>query len=228
MRTFNYKKYKTFITNERSFLHEELGWHETKVDDLLLPIIQKMSKRNQAVSMNRQGNLNGFFDMAPGAGLCVPRKRQAYASKRLQQVVSDFRKEQARMQGRGTRTPIPDQDQDHDSDIEDDAAPPKKRTKTRKGKKTSIHSEKGGPNRRTTNRKATRATAASSSGANKEVDHADSSEESGDEFEGDSRILASVLPSGPLTVRLRPRVRPVQEGEGEVSESPAEKVSGLQ
>ncbi|KAF8843762.1 PIN domain-like protein [Paxillus ammoniavirescens] len=203
----------------RHFLHEELGWHETKVDDLLLPIIQKMSKRNQAVSMNRQGNLNGFFDMAPGAGSCVPRKRQAYASKRLQQVVSDFRKEQARMQqSRGTRTPIPGQD--HDSDIEDDAAPPKKRTKTtasRKGKKkTSIHSEKGGPKGRTINRKATRATAASSSGPNKDTDGPEMGEESGDEFEDDSRILASVLPSGPLTVRLRPQV----------SESPAEEVSG--
>ncbi|KIK93609.1 hypothetical protein PAXRUDRAFT_33961 [Paxillus rubicundulus Ve08.2h10] len=200
----------------RHFLHEELGWQETKVDDLLLPIIQKMSKRNQAVSMNRQGNLNGFFDTAPGAGSCVPRKRQAYASKRLQQVVSDFRKERAEMQARGTRTLIPGQDVD--SVIEDDAAPPKKRTKTtasRKGKKASIHSKKAGPNRRTTNR-------ASSSGVNKKGDLADGSEtgeESGDELEDDSRVLASVLPSGPLTVRLRPRARPVPKGQGELSGS---------
>lgn len=33
--------------HELSFLREELGWNEAKVDDLLLPIIQKMSWRNQ-------------------------------------------------------------------------------------------------------------------------------------------------------------------------------------
>ncbi|KAF9243402.1 hypothetical protein BU15DRAFT_86379 [Melanogaster broomeanus] len=134
----------------RHFLNDELGWNATKVDDLLLPIIQKMSKRNQAASMNRQGNLNGFFDVTPAAGSYAPRKRQAYGSKRLQQVVSDFRKEQAKMQGRSTRTPTPDQDRDIVP--EDEAAPPKKRRKTtasRKGKKkASVHSaEKTGPKR---------------------------------------------------------------------------------
>ena len=29
------------------FLLEELGWHQSKVDDLLLPIIQKIGKRGQ-------------------------------------------------------------------------------------------------------------------------------------------------------------------------------------
>lgn len=29
------------------FLHEELGWLQSKVDDLLVPIIQKMGKRGQ-------------------------------------------------------------------------------------------------------------------------------------------------------------------------------------
>lgn len=37
-----------------SFLREELGWNETKVDDLLLPIIQKMSRRNQVRVSGRQ------------------------------------------------------------------------------------------------------------------------------------------------------------------------------
>lgn len=42
--------------------------------------------------MNKQGNLNGFFDVAGGSGTIAPRNRQAYTSKRLQQVVSDYRK----------------------------------------------------------------------------------------------------------------------------------------
>ncbi|KAG2074311.1 PIN domain-like protein [Suillus decipiens] len=62
----------------RHFFHEELHWNQTKVDETLLPIIQKMNKRNQAASTNRQGNLNGFFEVAPGSGSYAPRKRQAY------------------------------------------------------------------------------------------------------------------------------------------------------
>ncbi|EKM58338.1 uncharacterized protein PHACADRAFT_193460 [Phanerochaete carnosa HHB-10118-sp] len=75
----------------RQFFNAELGWAQEKVDDLLLPVIHKMGKRNQAGNTNRQGNLNTFFDVPTGAG--APRKRQAYASKRLQQVVADFRKQ---------------------------------------------------------------------------------------------------------------------------------------
>lgn len=96
------------------FLGEELGWTQNKVDDLLLPIIQKMGKRGkvnntsktcnsssthyyrQEAALNKQGTLNGFFDMSVGTGAYAPRKRQPYASKRLQKVVSEFRKEQAR------------------------------------------------------------------------------------------------------------------------------------
>lgn len=33
-----------------SFFNSELGWHQTKVDDLLLPIIRKMGKRGQVDS----------------------------------------------------------------------------------------------------------------------------------------------------------------------------------
>ncbi|KAG1821643.1 uncharacterized protein BJ212DRAFT_1445185 [Suillus subaureus] len=75
----------------RHFFHEELRWNQAKVDETLLPIIQKMNKRSQVAAINRQGNLNSFFDVAPGSGSYAPRKRQAYASKRLQQVVTDFR-----------------------------------------------------------------------------------------------------------------------------------------
>ncbi|KAF9223772.1 PIN domain-like protein [Gyrodon lividus] len=213
----------------RHFVHEELGWNETKVDDLLLPIIQKMSKRNQVASVNRQGNLNEFFDMAPGPGSCVPRKRQAYASKRLQQVISDFRKEQTQIQGRNTRTPT--HDQDHDFVPEDEAAPPKKRrntTASRKGKKkASVRTEKKGPDRSTTNPKAknsaAHAMAASFLGANKGADNENGSEMgdksglSGDDLEGNSRLPDSMLPSGPLAVKLRSRVKPVRKGEGEIS-----------
>jgi len=41
-----------------------------------------------------QGNLNEFFDVTAGTGTFAPRQRQAYSSKRLQQVITDFRKRQ--------------------------------------------------------------------------------------------------------------------------------------
>ncbi|KAI0359824.1 hypothetical protein OH77DRAFT_870687 [Trametes cingulata] len=89
----------------RSFFNSELGWDQSKVDDLLLPIIRKMNKRSQNAAPTMQGNLAGFFDLPAGAN-AAPRKRQAYASKRLQQVVQDFRKQQAKMRGSATPAPL--------------------------------------------------------------------------------------------------------------------------
>ncbi|KIM33466.1 hypothetical protein M408DRAFT_326175 [Serendipita vermifera MAFF 305830] len=78
----------------RSFLGEELRWSQSKVDDLLVPIIRKMGERSRNITANRQSTLSGYFDASGGfgSGTMAPRKRQPYASKRLQQVVSDYRK----------------------------------------------------------------------------------------------------------------------------------------
>jgi len=48
----------------------------------------------QNITANRQGTISGYFDTSGGfgSGTLAPRKRQPYASKRLQQVVSDYRK----------------------------------------------------------------------------------------------------------------------------------------
>lgn len=46
----------------------------------------------QASALNKQGNLNDFLDISAGSGTYAPRQNQAYQSKRLQQVISDFRK----------------------------------------------------------------------------------------------------------------------------------------
>ncbi|EIN09779.1 PIN domain-like protein [Punctularia strigosozonata HHB-11173 SS5] len=91
----------------RGFLYDELGWGQTKVDELLLPIIHKVTKRGQAAARNQQGTLNEFLDIS-GTGSHAPRKRQAYASKRLQQVVSEFRTEQARRRAGGGSGDDPD------------------------------------------------------------------------------------------------------------------------
>lgn len=45
----------------------------------------------QATNSNQQGTLNNYFDVSFGSGTYAPRRRQAYSSKRLQKVVTDFR-----------------------------------------------------------------------------------------------------------------------------------------
>ncbi|CAK5268406.1 unnamed protein product [Mycena citricolor] len=100
----------------REFLRAELGWGPDKVDDLLLPIIQKIRKRGQS-GLNKQGNLNTFLDVS-GSGTIAPRQRQAYTSKRLQKVVSDFRKKGRPAEGADSGS--------------EDREPPKKRIKTKK------------------------------------------------------------------------------------------------
>ncbi|TFK21192.1 PIN domain-like protein [Coprinopsis marcescibilis] len=87
----------------RTFLKDELGWSQTKVDELLLPIIQKVNRRSREKAVNRQGNLNDFFEIGQGSGTVAPRQRQAYASKRLQQVVKEFRRKRVRSASAGGR-----------------------------------------------------------------------------------------------------------------------------
>ncbi|GJJ08585.1 hypothetical protein Clacol_002804 [Clathrus columnatus] len=73
------------------FFHDELSWSQAKVDQLLVPIIRKIGQRNQSNAVNKQGTLNNYFETSFGSGISAPRRRQAYSSKRLQQVVTDFR-----------------------------------------------------------------------------------------------------------------------------------------
>ncbi|KAJ7678916.1 hypothetical protein DFH06DRAFT_1265749 [Mycena polygramma] len=108
----------------REYLYAELSWSSEKTDELLLPIIQKMRKRGQA-------NLNGFFDIT-GSGTIAPRQRQAYASKRLQQVVSDYRNK--RKQGHASKSPAASAQGAQSQSSEEDEAPVKKKTKTGKTK----------------------------------------------------------------------------------------------
>ncbi|KAJ3779651.1 hypothetical protein GGU10DRAFT_248520, partial [Lentinula aff. detonsa] len=117
----------------RAFLNDELSWNQAKVDDLLLPIIQKVGKRGQVNTMNRQGNLNNFFDVSAGGGSVAPRKRQAYASKRLQQVVSDFRK--TRKSVSSFSTAESSSEDDVEQSAEGDEQPPTKKPRaSTKGK----------------------------------------------------------------------------------------------
>lgn len=169
----------------REFLYAELSWSPAKVDELLLPVIQRIRKRGQAGAVNRQADLDGFFDGA-GAGSAVPRKRNAYSSKRLQQVVSEFRNKRKH----DSKSPAADA-QSQNSHSDDDNAPVKKKKKAAKAK--------GGTATK-------RGTAARGRGANKGTravpdDEADF-REAGVDTNLDSRPA----------VRLRPRPKPAYKG----------------
>ncbi|KAG6821294.1 hypothetical protein H0H93_000154 [Arthromyces matolae] len=114
----------------RAYFHQELGWSQAKVDETILPIIQKMNKRGQSSATNRQGNLIEFLDVSGGSGTLAPKKRQVYTSKRLQNVVDDFRLKRVR---RSSGSPGPEQ---HQSDNEESQpSPAKKRAKTKNSAK---------------------------------------------------------------------------------------------
>ncbi|RXW22818.1 hypothetical protein EST38_g3020 [Candolleomyces aberdarensis] len=166
-----------------SFLREELSWSQTKVNDLLLPIIQKMNKRSQAKALNRQGNLNDFLDISGGGGTMAPRQRQAYASKRLQEVVSDFRKR--RMEQRRSKS----------------------RTAKGKGrKKARGNADEDGQDASTSSKTAKAPGTKKAKGKRKAKEQDITSEESGSEFDenGDGTVNVEV----PLKVELRPRPKP--------------------
>ncbi|KAK7690662.1 hypothetical protein QCA50_005761 [Cerrena zonata] len=187
----------------RDFFGAELGWSQSKVDDLLLPIIQKMNKRTQQGALNKQGNLTAFFDVPAGGG--VSRKRQAYSSKRLQQVVSDFRKKQRAegdAQSRGDSS---------EAEPEEDTSRPKKKRKASETPSTSSSRKKNEASRSTgrgrgrgrgRGGKAARGRKAAKSKAR------EGSDSSGDEFQEGSTVPAEVIPDQPLSVELRPRPKP--------------------
>lgn len=150
----------------------------------------------KATSANRQGSLHAFLEVESGSGSYAPRKRQAYASKRLQQVVSDFRKQRAKRHDQKMGTPAPSQDGDFAS--EGETGPSKKRRKT-----TASNEKKTASLTGKTRQKRT-------SGKRKKTDAASTEEESTEDGEG---LPASLIPSRPLSITLRPRPGPEKKME---------------
>ncbi|WVF71391.1 hypothetical protein IAT40_006195 [Kwoniella sp. CBS 6097] len=86
----------------RTFLHEELSWSITKVDDELTPIVQRIARRGKMGALNKQGTLDPFFDTSVVAGNFAPRRRTtANVSKRLMAVIKSFREAEAAINGSG-------------------------------------------------------------------------------------------------------------------------------
>ncbi|KAJ7650180.1 hypothetical protein FB45DRAFT_819314 [Roridomyces roridus] len=170
----------------RHFIYAELGWPATKVDELLLPVIQKIRKRGQAGAVNKQGDLNAYFDVGAGSGTVAPRKRKAYDSKRLQQVISDFRKKQKR----GSKEPAEEGSEADDDTGDHDADEPTKRKAAKKAPAKGKGPSRGGRRGRGRGRGA----------------KVDASRKSKDEDEAE--FQGQLDGDEGLAVQLRPRPKP--------------------
>ena len=80
----------------RDFLKDSLGWGPAKVDELMLPIIKRMTGRATGGAVN-QSTISNFFDVSGGTGRYAPMSSKGYQSKRLQNVVKAWRQSQQRL-----------------------------------------------------------------------------------------------------------------------------------
>ncbi|KAF6754385.1 flap structure-specific endonuclease [Ephemerocybe angulata] len=158
----------------------------------------------QANAVNQQSNLNDFLGVGGGSGTMAPRQRQAYASKRLQEVVKDFRKRRA-----GASR---EQSAAVEAKEDDDAAGTKRKGKA-KAKPVAAEGDEAGEagieTSSTTKRKTAprkKAGAAKGRGKKKASTPNESDDDSGSEFDetGDGTVDVEV----PLKVELRPRPKP--------------------
>ncbi|KAJ7761884.1 PIN domain-like protein [Mycena maculata] len=173
----------------REFLYAELSWPPDKVDELLLPVIQKIRKRGQSGALNKQGDLNGFFEIT-GSGTVAPRKRQAYTSKRLQQVVSDFRKKRKH----GSKSPPAEESDSHSEDDEPIPVKKAKVAKTKPKPKSGTAPERG-----------------TGRGRGRGAKKGSSRKKAVSKDEGEFQVAEMDTDQG-LAVQLRPRPKPAYKG----------------
>ena len=166
----------------------------------------------QTTSTNRQGNLTSFFDIAPGSGSYAPRKRQPYGSKRLQQVVTDFQKQQAKRKTGSTSTAVPDEADDFISKDDEPAVKKRKSVTNRKSQtktntKATLQKRPGSVTNQRGKGPGSRARVSSSIVPQEQLEGSDSGDEYVDKGSDDRPSVTKT--SKP---RLRPRARPVAKG----------------
>lgn len=152
--------------------------------------------------MNKQGNLNEFFDVSAGSGTYAPRKRQAYTSKRLQQVVSEFRNEKAKSKASQSPTPAgSDAGREDSTELSDAEVPAKKRRKTGKPKANGDTVPKKAPPQRGRGRGAKLV-------ATRKNKSSVASQATADSDDGDGEFVADLGDGMGSVPKLRPRPKP--------------------
>lgn len=160
-----------------------------------------------------------YFDASIGSGTYAPRKRAPYASKRLQKVVTDFRREQklrpsaneAETHYSSGESSTPDVEMSRDvaqKSRKSRTVPrqtPKTKKRSRQASDASLHAETSSPTAANVPRKAATRKQKTVTKKRKIARSISSSDDGSVE---DARDGAGLLPDRPLGVRLRPRPNP--------------------
>ncbi|KAH0537929.1 hypothetical protein FGG08_005411 [Glutinoglossum americanum] len=79
----------------RSFLMSTIGWSQERTDEVLVPVIKDMNRRENE---GTQANITSFFssNTGLGAGAFAPRKREANKGKRMEKAMMSLREQAKR------------------------------------------------------------------------------------------------------------------------------------
>lgn len=112
----------------RSFLMQNIGWSPERTDEVLVPVIRDMNRRD---TEGTQSNITAFFGGGVGAGAFAPRQRVAAGSKRLRSALERMG-QRAVPDKADLVTGVDDPDGEDDGDGDGEAVGPKKRTRRKK------------------------------------------------------------------------------------------------
>ncbi|KAI9924637.1 DNA repair protein rad2 [Aspergillus wentii] len=136
----------------RNFLMATIGWSQERTDEVLVPVIRDMNRRDQE---GTQSNITTFFNGPQGAGAFAPRVRSGGKS-RMEKAFSRLRQEA------GTNQDLPEEGEDGVAPADEPSENNDKRTrgqgkgKGRGTKRTTTRDSPGTGNDATTKKRKTR------------------------------------------------------------------------
>jgi DNA excision repair protein ERCC-5 len=80
----------------RSFLMTTIGWSQEHTDEVLVPVIKDMNRRENE---GTQANITSYFTGRAGAGAFAPRRRDANKSKRMENAMTSLHEQAKRKRG---------------------------------------------------------------------------------------------------------------------------------
>lgn len=110
----------------RSFLMATIGWNSERTDEVLVPVIKDMNRRQEE---GTQANITAFFDGGVGAGAYAPRKRIEQGSKRMGSALDRMAKEAKKKRKGGV---VEDEEEYTETGVAEKPAPKKKAKKNSK------------------------------------------------------------------------------------------------
>jgi DNA excision repair protein ERCC-5 len=117
----------------RSFLMATIGWNSERTDEVLVPVIKDMNRRQQE---GTQANITAFFEGGTGAGAYAPRQRIEQGSKRMGSALDRMAKEAKKKRKSGDAV-VENDDNDEYAEAADKVDKPAPKKKAKKNSKRS-------------------------------------------------------------------------------------------